>query len=248
MIEDYLLLDRYISLLERLKSIPKPVSDKRVYTLNQIRVKSFYDKLVTTNFFQICIVGYQGSGKTTTAYYITKQLQLLDDFVVIHSKSFSINHAHLNMIREKYNTNNLVFILDDASYIVSAMGKTEASKFKNFIASVRHLFKGRVFLIIITHVEGGIPPILRNTEAWIYTAITDENNTKNIDNRVINLFNQLRHNNVVETDDYRISLGNDERVVLVKYEGNVSINSVPYTSNKELKNYEVFEEYIKESE
>ncbi|MEM4318105.1 MAG: AAA family ATPase [Candidatus Nitrosocaldaceae archaeon] len=212
-------------------------------------ISALREQALNSNFTQCVIVGYQGSGKTTTAYYIAKELQKHDKFIVIHFKALAVNTMQLLAIKEKYNTDNVIVILDDMSYITSIMSQKQASIFKNFIATIRHIFTSKIVLLTITHVEKGIPPLLRNSDNWIYMTLTRESDIRvkgsNINRHALYaLFEELREKGRVEKGDKIITLPPNSRPCLALMGRNIKINRVDYVDVSELHNYELIEKFV----
>lgn len=249
MITLYEHIDHYLSYLIHIKA-KVPSSTQSIVYLKPLGnvLGSVLSKLKSNNFSQIVISGYQGSGKTTTAYYIAKWIQVQDvntEYITIAINAIAINPSKLLEIKNKHNTNNLILILDDTSYVISAMGRKESSLFKNLIATIRHIFSGKVLLIVITHVDKGIPPILRNCDTFIYMSITEENELYDKGNRLINVFNSLRFKGKAIIGDKVVILEPNTRASLSYVEGTLGLYHVPYTSKGEIARLEEISEYVR---
>lgn len=251
------MLESYYSLLENYRQLLSHMNITKTQNSNTpsiiyptlLDVTTLKEQALSSNFAQCVIVGYQGSGKTTTAFYIAKELQKYDKFVVIHFKALAVNTIQLLAIKEKYNTDNVIVILDDMSYITSIMSQKQASLFKNFIATIRHIFTSKIVLLTITHVEKGIPPLLRNSDNWVYMTLTRESDIKvkgvNLNKQMLYaLFEELRERGRVERGDKVITLPSNSRPCLTLMGRNVKINRVDYVDVSELHNYEVIEKFV----
>lgn len=121
-------------------------------------------------FYALSIVGPQGSGKST----IAKQVATLGrehDFKII----YALPEDYLNDVNSwlDISTTNpkskTMIILDDLSYSTDAQNKKNQALFKNMVSRVRHIFKGQIFMIYVTHRLHATPPMLRNSASWIFT-------------------------------------------------------------------------------
>lgn len=205
------------------------VSEIEVIYPSLLDVSTLKEQTLNSNFAQCVIVGYQGSGKTTTAFYIAKELQKHEKFIIIHFKALAVNTMQLLAIKQKYNADNVIVILDDMSYITSIMSQKQASIFKNFIATIRHIFTSKVVLLTITHVEKGIPPLLRNSDNWVYMSLTRESDIRvkgsSMNRQILyDLFEELRNNGKVVKGNKVITLPHNSRACLTLMGRTVKIN------------------------
>ena len=200
-------------------------------------LSSLIDMLKGSNFTQVVITGHQGSGKTTTAYTITRHLiPHLNNPAVAKVNALALTLQQIEGIKARFNSDDLILILDDISYVFGAMGRKESSLLKNLIATIRHVFQGRVVLIVITHVEKGIPPILRNSNMWVYQSITRESEIKKANHRylrILQAFNSQK-TNVVESGGVQIRKDSGNRVVYLQWEGREGLAQVRLTTKGDI--------------
>ena len=126
--------------------------------------------LETNQFFALSIVGPQGSGKTSVARQFA-QLALEEDFKVIYALPDDFikdvqgwSDRTLDPPCEK-----TCIILDDLSYALDMSSRKNQSLMKNIVARLRHIYKGQIFVIFITHRLHATPPMLRNSGSWFFT-------------------------------------------------------------------------------
>lgn len=222
------------------------------FKLRKFSVKQIKDYLDLSRYYQIVISGIAGSGKTTTAYYIASQLA---DFVnnnaeIIMFSSLSINAQFIQKIESIQSQKEyLVIIFDDTTHALNALKKQEQSLFNNLLARIRHSFNAKVLLIVITHITGGINPLLRNAHLWIYQSINTEdlnhiykhnrmliNKAMNKVRQYIDLQKKLNSNFIyqIPNSSKQIKITKNERVVVVYDYNDFSIYLIPFTPKPSL--------------
>lgn len=235
------LLSDYALLITNIDLETKTNTEIKVGKVSNIEsyLSPVIQKLESNNFTSIVICGYQGSGKTTTAFKIAKYIQeTYQDFIVASINALAINNENLSQIHDQFGLENLILILDDLSYVVGAMGRKESSLFKNLISTIRHVFRGKVLLIAIAHVPKGLPPILRNSDLWVFQSITDELlSIKAIDKTYKNYMNTLNSGKDIRLENKIITKDPDSRIVYIEFEDVKKLVQVNYINKKEIKNY-----------
>lgn len=138
-------------------------------------------QIESSDFYQIVINGSQGSGKTTTAKELAHHAHS-DGFYPIYSSAFDILTAPVTFVQQAAQnpTKKVCIVMDDMSYAMGALSSKTQSKLKNFIGMLRHALneggsvKPQIFLIVITHLNTGVPPILKNSNVWIFSKPTPQ--------------------------------------------------------------------------
>lgn len=129
-----------------------------------------YGLVKLNEFYALSLVGSQGSGKTS----IAKQLAIHakdNDFRIIYAMPddyMTDVNAWLEMATVESRAKTFI-VLDDLSYFSDAQARKQSALVKNMVARVRHIFKGQIFMIFITHRLHATPPMLRNSASWIFT-------------------------------------------------------------------------------
>lgn len=129
-----------------------------------------YGLVKLNEFYALSLVGSQGSGKTS----IAKQLATFakeNDFRIIYAMPDDYMpdvNSWLNMATVESRAKTFI-ILDDLSYFSDAQARKQSALVKNMVARVRHIFKGQIFMIFITHRLHATPPMMRNSASWIFT-------------------------------------------------------------------------------
>lgn len=138
---------------------------------NAERIVEKIDKDLNAGEYSIvCLTGAQGSGKSTIARTLAHTFHQ-KGFVISYSSGFDVLDAPEKTVALAQNNKNILVIIDDASYIFGSVSGRASSRLKNWFGVIRHSLGGaRVALLIITHVQTGIPPILRNSHFWIYSS------------------------------------------------------------------------------
>lgn len=131
-----------------------------------------YAVLQTNEFFAVSIVGPQGSGKSTLASeFIPYAIE--NDFKIIYAiPDDYLNHvnAWLDKCTEDPRAKNFL-IMEDMSYSNDIQSRKNQAALKNAVARFRHIFKGQMFVIFITHRLHGTPPMMRNSNTWIFSSM-----------------------------------------------------------------------------
>ena len=128
-----------------------------------------YGLVKLNEFYALSLVGSQGSGKTS----IAKQLAIYakeNDFRIIYAMPddyMSDVTEWLKMATMESRAKTFI-VLDDLSYFSDAQARKQTALVKNMVARVRHIFKGQIFMIFITHRLHATPPMLRNSASWIF--------------------------------------------------------------------------------
>lgn len=141
-------------------------------------------------FYSISYIGTQGYGKSSAAADNATDAEDAG-FLIIYGKADEIL-VDLNAWKEEVKkkiknhfNNKVCFVLDDMSYSTSTLSVRAASKFKNFIADIRHqfeekddkgkiIFKPKILMIYISHRYHSLPPILRNSPTWMFVSAQPE--------------------------------------------------------------------------
>lgn len=121
-------------------------------------------------FYALSLVGSQGSGKTNIARQIATFAKD-EDFRIIYAMPDDYMgdvNAWLNLATVESRAKTLI-ILDDLSYFSDAQARKQSALVKNMVSRVRHIFKGQIFMIFITHRLHATPPMLRNSASWIFS-------------------------------------------------------------------------------
>lgn len=121
-------------------------------------------------FYALSLVGPQGSGKSSIARQVSNFAKK-NDFKIIYAMPEDYLHdinAWLELCTVNPRARTLI-CLDDLSYSTDAENKKNQALLKNMIARVRHIFKGEIFMIYITHRLHATPPMMRNSASWIFT-------------------------------------------------------------------------------
>lgn len=121
-------------------------------------------------FYALSIVGPQGSGKTSIAKQVVDYAKDNGFKIIYAMPEDYLNDitAWLDLCTVNPRSKTLI-VLDDLSYSTDAQNKKNQALLKNMIARVRHIFKGQIFMIYITHRLHATPPMLRNSASWIFT-------------------------------------------------------------------------------
>jgi hypothetical protein len=128
------------------------------------------DLVKMNEFYALSLVGPQGSGKSSIARQVC-EFAKNNDFRIIYAMPedyMNDVNAWLELVTEKMRAKTLI-VLDDLSYSTDTQNRKNQALLKNMISRVRHIFKGEIFMIYITHRLHATPPMLRNSASWIFT-------------------------------------------------------------------------------
>lgn len=245
--EDIALLDHYIQSISKIRM--QTNKEKPVFTFNDISeyVVEWAQIVLSTKFFQGVVVGAQGSGKTTTALAIAHAAKQVFEqgepntpVAVILISATALTMQNLERLREKHLHKNVIFIVDDASYIFSILGRKEAGEQKSFFSTIRHVFEGKMLLLFITHVPQGIPPLMRNTSSvWVYQTVMNEDDLVfRVNRNKLRLFYQLQRKHTITLMSREYYRDPEDRVVLFFY------NKQPYIATVKRREIIVDDEII----
>lgn len=131
-----------------------------------------YSLVKLNEFYALSIVGSQGSGKTS----IAKQLATFakdNDFRIIYAMpdDYMIDVGEWLKMATIESRAKTMIILDDLSYFSDAQARKQTALVKNMVSRVRHIFKGQIFMVFITHRLHATPPMMRNSASWIFTGM-----------------------------------------------------------------------------
>lgn len=139
--------------------------------------------LDSDKFYAVSLVGPQGKGKTYLARLFGTKAED-DGFMVVYAKAEDVFLNLEEWVKkvktklEEWKTDRICIIADDMSYSNDSVSKKLSSKFKHFIADVRHVFEDKeknfnptVFMVYISHRLHSLPPMLRNSGSWIFTSM-----------------------------------------------------------------------------
>lgn len=134
--------------------------------------KEIKPALDSSEYYLLMINGSQGSGKSTVARSICHTAHQYG-YKLLYSSGFDLITAPSKLKEQAEGAKKVAIVVDDVSYILGATSSRTQSKVKNFFGMIRHALGGaQVLLIFITHVQSALPPILRNSNVWLFTAPT----------------------------------------------------------------------------
>lgn len=138
-------------------------------TINEIWTDAMA-MLETNEFFALSVVGPQGSGKTSIAQQFAKKAQENEFKLVYALPQDFLNDVDgwVNRTLDDPRARNCL-ILDDLSYSMDTQNRKNQAMLKNVVSRFRHIYRGQVFVIFITHRLHAAPPMLRNSGSWIFT-------------------------------------------------------------------------------
>lgn len=131
-----------------------------------------YAVLQTNQFYAVSIVGPQGSGKSTLASEFVPYA-IKNDFKIIYALPDDyLNHvdAWLDKCTEDPRAKNFL-VMEDMSYANDLQSRKNQAALKNAVARFRHIFKGQMFVVFITHRLHGAPPMMRNSNTWVFSSM-----------------------------------------------------------------------------
>lgn len=136
--------------------------------------KEIRPKIASAEWFHIYIDGEPGSSKTTVMRELAHCAEQ-DGFANFYSSSFDILDAPVAMQSKVKGHRKICVMLDDMSYAVSTMSQKMQNKIKNFITLIRHAMETEtvnpeIFFMVSAHFKTAVPPVLKNTNYWIFTA------------------------------------------------------------------------------
>lgn len=134
---------------------------------NEIKIK-----IESSEWYHIMIDGEPGSGKTTIGREFC-HLAHQDGFKVLYTSSFDLFDAPLEWREKARGARKVCIFIDDMSYTVSATSQKMQSKIKRFMTMLRHALRTsyenpQIFLIVAAHFVTAVPPVLKNTNYWIF--------------------------------------------------------------------------------
>lgn len=136
-------------------------------------VETLSNQLSAGNYGVVCITGMQGSGKSSLSRSLAHRMHTDKGYTLIYCSGYDVLDAPEKLVAEAGNSKKIFVVIDDASYVFNSVSGRAASKLKQFFGIIRHALGGaQVCLAIITHVSSGIPPILRNSNVWIFSQPT----------------------------------------------------------------------------
>lgn len=136
-------------------------------------VKILGNQLDASNYGILCVTGMQGSGKSSLIRSVSHHMHSELGYKIIYVSGFDVMEMPEKLVEQAGDAKRVFVAIDDASYVFNSVSGVAASRAKQFIGIVRHALQGaQVCLAPITHVTAGIPPILRNSNAFIFSAPT----------------------------------------------------------------------------
>lgn len=130
-------------------------------------------KVQSSEYFLLVVDGEPGSGKTNIARELAHETHK-EGYAIIYSNSFDILDAPITFAKEADGAKFVTLILDDMSYMLASQPTKIQSKMKNFFTKIRHAMKAHIFMIVISHFTTGVPPLLKNSNVWIFTSPTTQ--------------------------------------------------------------------------
>lgn len=158
---------------------PKNIDDLEIVCdAKELWEERIKPKLAGTDFYSLMISGEQGSGKTDIARQFVCIAEQ-EGFKKLYFSSLEVLDMPATAIEKAQGALKLVVVLDDMSYALASISNQEASKLKNWVALIRHALKigdkyPEIFIIIIGHFTTSVPPMLKNTSYWIFSAPTTQ--------------------------------------------------------------------------
>ena len=137
----------------------------------QILRKSLMLDLVKVN-----ILGPQSTGKTELMYTLA-HLMHTDEDMPYSVKFFSREELlHLKDTVAKLPRQNYILGFDDISFLGSTSDAHQITRLQQEFSEIRHLPGGdvRVIAMFLFHYGKALPPFLRQSDFWVYTAIGSE--------------------------------------------------------------------------
>lgn len=150
--------------------VEDPIQEPNFLTVEQMwnDAKGVID---SNDFYAVSIVGPQGSGKTSVVENFASYAND-EDYKIIYGLPNDFMHdvkGWINrIIKDEPRAKNCL-ILDDLSYYNDAQSRKQQALTKNVVSRFRHIFKGKMFCIYVTHRLHAAPPILRNSGSWIFS-------------------------------------------------------------------------------
>ena len=164
------------------ENVPQPHEEesrvRSIDTLTSIMttrnlVQILNNQLSAGNYGILCITGMQGSGKSSVARTAAHIMHTELGYKLIYVSGYDVLEAPERLVAEAGESKKIFVVIDDASYVFNSVAGVQANRVKQFFGIIRHALAGaQVCLAVITHVQAGVPPILRNSNAWLFSAPT----------------------------------------------------------------------------
>lgn len=174
-----------------------PAEDAEAKTVNKLKLmvepeelwEEIKPQVDSSEYYLLMINGSQGSGKTTIAKNFA-HLAHNDGYYLLYSSAFDLIDAPMAFIDKGKGHDKVCIIIDDVSYALGATSQKSQAKVKNFFSLIRHALKARIFVIVITHITTGVPPVFKNSNTWIFSAPTTQENDAMV--KIVGRKKQLR--------------------------------------------------------
>lgn len=178
-----------------------------------------YGLVKLNEFYALSLVGSQGSGKTNIARQIATYAKDNDFRIIYALPDDYMGDVNAWLVMATMESRAKTFIvLDDLSYFSDAQARKQQALVKNMVSRLRHIFKGQIFIIFITHRYHATPPMLRNSASWIFTNMqsADRDDALEIVGRDKEQRERLEH---IYSLMNRITLegANEDRMVRIRY-------------------------------
>jgi hypothetical protein len=153
---------------------PSDVDNVNAFTYAQDLWDEIDRQVESSEWFQLIVQGHPGSGKSTVMRELA-HIAHQSGYYLIYISGYELGALMPKLIeaKKKSAVNKYCVITDDISYLMQTYSGKKSGELKNIWSMLRHVLKGKVLFMSASHFTSAIPPMMRNTDMWVFTDPTN---------------------------------------------------------------------------